>query len=192
MNYSRRGALALMGASMTPVLGACSLYREPPPVVIGGVPVSKDRSAMDALRASSDHTRLVAALDASGVAEDVAGIGPLTVFAPTDAAFAALRPKRDAGRIADDAEFLEKVLRGHLVRASLTSEDFLNAFPQLGGRTKVFALNGEVVQIEGEPEAPRLIDLRRRVVNVTLKDAIASNGIIHVVDNLLLPKIPKE
>jgi len=192
MTHSRRWALLLLGALALPALGGCAFYSDPPPVVIGGNAVAKDRSAMEALRASSDHRRFVEALDASGVAEKVAGVGPITVFAPTDAAFAALRPKRDAARLANDPEFLEQVLLGHMIRATLTREDFIEDFPQLNGKTKVFALNGQVVQFEGDPNAPRLVDLRRRVTTVTVADAIASNGIIHVVDNLLLPETVKE
>jgi uncharacterized surface protein with fasciclin (FAS1) repeats len=192
MTHSRRWALFTLGALALSGLGGCAFYSEPPPVVIGGNAVAKDRSAMAALRASADHRRFVEALDASGVAEKVEGIGPITVFAPTDAAFAALRPKRDAARIAEDPAFLEQVLLGHIIRATLTREDFVEDFPQLNGKTKVFALNGQVVQFEGDPNAPRLIDLRRRVTSVTVADAIASNGIIHVVDNLLLPEAVKE
>ncbi len=191
MTHSRRRALSILGALMAPALGACSFYSDPPPVVIGGTAVAKDRSAMAALRASADHGRFVAALDATGVAETVDGIGPITVFAPTDAAFEGLRPKRDAVRAVDDAEFLEQILLGHLVRARLTSEDFVEDFPQLNGKTKVFALNGQVIQFEGDPKLPRLTDLRRRISTVTVADAIAANGVIHVVDNLLLPQVAK-
>lgn len=183
---SRRLVTAgLAGAVLAP---GCQFYSDLPPVVIGGVPVSKDKPIMDALRASSDHARLVAALDASGLASDLAGPGPFTFFAPNDAAFEMMRPKSAKAQIESEPGILKQVLLGHIVEARLTTEDLLTAFPQLNGKTKVFARNKQVIRMTGDASAPRLLDLRKRLVNVVVSDAIASNGIIHVTDALLLPE----
>jgi len=178
MTVSRRTALLGIGGALS--LAGCSFYREPPPVVIGGSPVAKDKTILAGLRASSEHRRLVSALETTGLDAELDGIGPLTVFAPTDAAFDGLRPKAAKAKIEQDADYLREVLSGQIVRARLTTEDLLTVFPQLNGKTKVFAVNKQIIQAQGEPKSPRLIDLQ--------SDAIASNGIIHVTDGLLLPK----
>lgn len=185
MRFSRRTALALLGAGAA---SGCVLYSDPPPVVIGGAPVAADQPILVALRNSNDHQRLVAALEQTELADELSGFGPFTLFAPTDAAFESLRPKTDKARIESDPGFLKLVLLGHIVPARLTTEDLLDAYPQLNGKTKVFSMNRQVVRAAGDATAPRLTDLRKRVVKVVTPDAIAENGIIHVVDNLLLPK----
>ena len=189
MTLSRRTSLSMLFGAIS--LAGCSFYREPPPVVIGGAPVAKDQSVMTALRASSEHRRFVAALESSGLAAELDGLGPLTVFAPNDTAFEGLRPKSAKALIESDAGALKQVLSNQIVRARLTTEDLLDAFPQLNGKTKVFAINKEVIRAQGDAQSPRLLDLRKRVVNVLQADAIASNGIIHVTDSLLLPRDDK-
>ncbi len=146
---------------------------------------------MAALRASSEHRRFVTALEATGLDAELDGLGPLTVFAPNDAAFDKLRPKSAKAMIEDDLGALKQVLSGHIVRARLTTEDLLTVFPQLNGKTKVFAINKEVIVAQGNANSPRLIDLRKRTVDVLQSDAIASNGIIHVIDGMLLPQTDK-
>ena len=142
---------------------------------------------MAALRASSDHQRFAAALEASGLDVQLDGIGPFTVFAPVDRAFELLRPKVAKAQIESDPGILKQVLLGHIVPARVTTEDLLDAFPQLNGKTKVFALNKQIIRAQGDPNAPRLLDLRKRIIKVTTQDAIAANGIIHVTDGILLP-----
>lgn len=143
---------------------------------------------MTALRASSDHKRLVEALVSSGLENELDGIGPLTVFAPTDQAIETMRPKTAKAQIESDPGILKQVLLGHVVQARVTTEDLLDAFPQLNGKTKVFSMNKQIIRAQGDPSSPRLIDLRKRTVNILENDAIASNGIIHVIDGVLLPE----
>ncbi len=186
MSVSRRTALYSLFGCM--VLAGCRFYSELPPVVIGGSPVAKDQSIMTGLRASNDHRRLVAALEATGLDDELDGIGPLTVFAPTDAAFEALMPESAKAQIGQDQAYLKEVLSGLIIPARLTTEDLLTVFPQLNGRTKIFALNKQVIQVEGSPRSPRLVDLQGRTVSVVQRDAIAKNGIIHTTDGFLLPQ----
>jgi len=186
MTLKRRTVFSsLIGAF---VLSGCSFYREPPPVVIGGNPVAKDQPIMAALRASSEHQRFVAALEAAGLDAELEGIGPFTVFAPTDSAFDGLMPQVDKEQIANDPGLMKQVLLGHIVPARLKSEGLRFAFPQLNGKTKVFALNKQVITVAGEIKDPFLIDMRERTAAVTRRDAIAANGIVHVLDNVLLPE----
>ncbi len=186
MSLTRRTALVSMVSSS--FLSGCSFYREPPPVVVGGVMVAKDKPIMTALRASSEHRRFVAALEESGLAAELEGIGPFTVFAPTDDAFDGLRPKSALEQMASETGILKQVMLGHIIPARLPTHDLLFAFPQLNGKTKVFALNKQVVTVEGLVKSPRLVDMRQRKAVVIRRDALAANGIIHVVDNVLLPE----
>ena len=186
MTLTRRAVLSSMIGGF--VLSGCSFYRDPPPVVVGGSAVAKDQPIMAALRASNEHQRFVAALEASGLDAELEGIGPFTVFAPTDLAFDAMQPPEAKEQIANDAGVLKQTLLGHIVPARLTTEDLLFAFPQLGGKTKIFALNKQVIVVEGEVRNPLLVDMRERTAAVTRRDALAANGIVHVVDNVLLPE----
>lgn len=186
MTLTRRMAFSSVIGGL--ILSGCRFYRDPPPVVIGGNPVAKDKPIMAALRASTEHQRFVAALEASGLDADLEGIGPFTVFAPTDSAFEGLQPKVDREQLANDAGLLKQALLGHIVPARLMTDDLLFAFPQLNGKTKVFALNKQVIIVEGEIRNPVLVDMRERTSAVTRRDAIAANGIVHVVDNVLLPE----
>lgn len=182
--FSRRFVLAGCAA-----LAGCRLYSDPPPVVIGGTAVSKDASVMEALRGSSEHARFVEALDAAGVSGDLEeALGPYTVFAPTDAAFTTLRPKSAAAQIAEDPGFVKQMLLNHIVSARLTSEDILAALPKLSHGSKVIARNNEVILLKGDEEKLQTLDMRKRVATIVTRDAIAANGIVHVIDNVLLPR----
>ena len=181
---TRRGAIVAL-ISLT---AGCKFYSDPAPVVIGGAAVSADESIMTALRASSEHRRFVAALEASEVADLLEDIGPFTVFAPTDAAFAIVRPKSAAKQIADDPGALKQALLNHILPARLTTEDFFAALPQLNGSTKVFAMNNEFVRISGDEAKYRVLDMRKRTATIIIPDAIVANGIIHVIDSVLLPR----
>jgi len=150
-------------------------------VVIGGTPVANDKPIMAALRASSEHTRFVAGLEASGLDTVLAGIPPITVSAPTDAAFVKADIRSDLG-------ILKQTLLGHIVPARLTTEDLSSDFRQLNGKTKIFALNKQVIIATGEAESPQLIDMQERMVDVVRADALAGNGILHVVNGVLLPE----
>ena len=184
MTLKRRiGLSSLIGAF---ILSGCSFYRDPPPVVIGGAAVALDQPIMAALRASSEHQRFVAALEASGLDAELEGIGPFTVFAPIDSAFDSLEVQQEIGR---DPETVKQVLLGHIVPARLKSDGLKFAFPQLGGETKVFSLNKQVIAIEGEIKNPLIVDMRGRTAGVMQRDALAANGILHAVDAVLLPEV---
>lgn len=183
-NLTRRTAMGGLAAG----LAGCKLYSDVPPVVLGGTPVAPDATIMAALRASSEHRRLVAALDATNLDDRLESAGPFTLFAPTDEAFEWLRPKRTAKLISEDQSALRQTLLNHIVPARLDSEELLAAIPKMNGKTKVFALNNEVVRISGERDALKLFDMRKRSMKIVTADAIASNGYIHAIDGVLLPR----
>ena len=178
----------ILGAALAATgLAGCRLYSDPEPVVIGGAAVSPEASVMTALRNSSRHRRFVAALERAGVAEILErGDAFYTVFAPSDDAYEMIRPKAAIPQL-EEPDFLKQTLRGHIVAARLTREDIELALPQLNGRTKIIALNNQVLRITGGDEALRILDTRNRSARITVMDAVAQNGIVHVIDGLMLP-----
>jgi|GEM_PF-381943 len=184
-SLTRRGVIGLVGIGL---LAGCARDRfRLPPVVVGGAAVQPDQTIMQAIDASANHTRLAAALRASGLDEALAGPGPFTLLAPTDAAFGKIRPKADAEGVANDTRVLERVLRGHIIPARLSVDDIDAGIAANGGETKALGLNGLPVGFRRADGALRAFDTRRRRANVGPTSAIASNGLIHVFDEVMLP-----
>ena len=184
IRLTRRGLILTGGAVF---LSACARRRGPDPVVIGGATVLSEQTIMQAIAASTDHRVLTDALRASGLDEPLSGPGPFTLFAPTDAAFEKMRPKADAARMQGDPDFLRLVLRGHIVPARVSGMDIAFGIDTGGGNTKVLPLNGTPVEFRGEDGDTRVYDLRGRRALLGPMDAIAGNGLIHVLDEVLLP-----
>ncbi len=183
--FTRRGVMLSGAAAM---LGGCAWRRRRlPPVVIGGNAVSPTEPIMTALRRSSEHTRLVAALMSTGLDKRLEGIGPLTIFAPTDAALQNLRPKTEAARLGGDQAYVKYVLEGHIVPAEVSTKDIRAGIPQIGKLTKVFPLNSAVISLRQKDGVLRIFDTRGRFGRIGASDAIASNGLIHVIDDVVLP-----
>lgn len=133
--------------------------------------------------ASSDgrFTTLVAALSAAGLVDTLKGPGPFTVFAPTDDAFAALPAGTvDTLLLPENKDKLTSILTYHVVPGAVTSDQVI------GQRLNVATVQGDTVTVDGRQRkygaAVRVND-----ANVTQADIIASNGVIHVIDKVLLP-----
>ena len=127
-----------------------------------------------AVEAGSFNT-LVAALKAAGLVETLKGDGPFTVFAPTDAAFAKI-PKADLDALLADREKLTAVLTYHVVSGRVTAKDVmqLRTAKTVQGQSVTIA-TGDGVKVDG--------------ASVTQADIQASNGVIHVIDTVILPKV---
>ena len=132
---------------------------------------------MDIAASNDDFSTLVAAVSAAGLVDTLKGDGPFTVFAPTNAAFAAL----PAGTVEtllkpENKDQLVKVLTYHVVPGAVTSDQLA------GKRLRVATVQGQTVHIDGRR------GVKVNSSNVTTADIIASNGVIHVIDRVLLPK----
>jgi transforming growth factor-beta-induced protein len=123
---------------------------------------------------AGSFTTLVSLVEEAGLADELSGSGPLTVFAPTDEAFAAV-PEETLAALQKDPEALRRVLLYHVVEGEVTSEQVvgLDSAPTLAGSDLGFSVDGDAVLVN---EA-----------QVTMADVLASNGVIHVVDSVLLP-----
>lgn len=157
--------------------------------MVGGAPMYANKNIIENAVNSKDHTTLVAAVKAAGLVETLQGDGPFTVFAPTNAAF----DKLPAGAVdnllkPENKAALQKVLTCHVVGTNALSsaimtmvDDDMGAHPvpTLGGCTLMATYKGDTIMLEDE---------NGRVSTVTIADVKQSNGVIHVVDTVLLPK----
>lgn len=131
--------------------------------------------------AAPDFSTLVAAVQAAGLVETLQGPGPFTVFAPTNDAFAALPAGLvDALLLPENKETLTKILTYHVVAGKVMAAD-------LSDGQVVETVNGESLTVNIDGDMVTLTDAAGNTVNVTATDIEGSNGVIHVIDGVLLP-----
>jgi uncharacterized surface protein with fasciclin (FAS1) repeats len=130
--------------------------------------------------AAGDFTTLVAAVEAADLGETLSGEGPFTVFAPTDDAFAAL-PEGTVESLLEpeNQEQLAAILTYHVVPGEIMAADVTSG--------EVTTVNGETFTIEANDDGVTITDGQGNTANVTATDVEASNGVIHVIDAVLLP-----
>jgi uncharacterized surface protein with fasciclin (FAS1) repeats len=160
------------------------------PVTVGGAPMYAEKNIIENAVNSKDHTTLVAAVKAAGLVETLSGAGPFTVFAPVNDAFAAL----PAGTVdsllkPDNKEQLVKILTCHVVGADAMSTAIKGMINDDGGTHPVKTLGGCVLQAKMQGESITLTDENGTAATVTIADVDQSNGVIHVIDKVLLPKM---
>lgn len=159
--------------------------------MVGGAEMFPDRTIVENAMNSADHSTLVAAVQAAGLAETLSGDGPFTVFAPTDAAFAALPD----GAVEDllkpgNRDKLVKLLTCHVVAADAMSPAIGKMIADDGGAHPVDTFGGCVLTaaIRQGDNALTLTDENGTTAVVTIPDVDQSNGVIHVIDAVLMPK----
>lgn len=138
---------------------------------------------------SKDHTTLVAAVKAAGLVDTLSGPGPFMVFAPTNAAFARL-PKGTVESLVkpENKAKLVKILTSHVVGTAVLSDAIAKMVADDKGAHPVKTLSGAVLIAKMSNGKLTLTDERGTVATVTIADVRQSNGVIHVVDRVLLPK----
>ena len=137
---------------------------------------------VDTAVAAGDFETLAAALTAAGLVETLKGDGPFTVFAPTDAAFAALPEGTVEALLAEPEGDLAEILKYHVVAGKVMAADVVG----LDGQ-KVKTVQGAELTVEVADGKVSLVDAAGGRVNVVTTDVEASNGVIHVIDGVLLP-----
>ena len=137
---------------------------------------------------SADHTTLVAAVKAAGLVETLSGPGPFTVFAPTNAAFAKLPAGTvDTLLVPANKGMLTGVLTYHVVSGRVSAAELLGMIDAGGGRATLTTVQGGLLIATRSATGVTITDAKGGTSQVTIADVFQSNGVIHVVDTVLLP-----
>jgi uncharacterized surface protein with fasciclin (FAS1) repeats len=156
--------------------------------MVGGAAMYKTKDIVDNAVNSADHTTLVAAVKAAGLVDTLKSKGPFTVFAPTNAAFAAL----PAGTVdtllkPENKGTLTKVLTYHVLSGNFTSKDVVKAIQKGNGKATFTTVSGDTLTATLEGSSVILTDEKGGRATVTIADVKQSNGVIHVIDAVVLP-----
>ncbi len=156
--------------------------------MVGGAEMFADKNIVENAVNSADHTTLVAAVQAAGLVDTLAGEGPFTVFAPTNDAFAAL-PEGTVETLLmpENKDQLTKILTCHVVAADVMSEALIGMIEDDGGVHDVPTVGGCTFKSMIEDGMVKIEDGQGNVATVTIADVKQSNGVIHVIDAVLLP-----
>ena len=156
--------------------------------MVGGAAMYEDKNIVENAMNSADHTTLVAAVQAAGLVETLSGAGPFTVFAPTNAAFEAL----PAGTVEtllkpENKDQLVKILTCHVVGAEAMSAAIDKMIADDKGMHPVKTVGGCEFTAMKDGDKIQIKDGQDRIATVTIADVKQSNGVIHVIDSVLLP-----
>ncbi|MEP0323139.1 MAG: fasciclin domain-containing protein [Bauldia litoralis] len=159
-------------------------------VEVGGAPMYPSKNIIENAVNSKDHTTLVAAVKAAGLVETLQGDGPFTVFAPVNAAFEKL-PDGTVETLLkpENKEQLTTILTCHVVAADAMSDAIMGMIKDDNGAHTVETLGGCKLDAKMDGEKITLTDENGNVATVTIADVKQSNGVIHVIDTVLLPKM---
>jgi uncharacterized surface protein with fasciclin (FAS1) repeats len=156
--------------------------------LVGGAAMFDDKNIIENAVNSADHTTLVAAVQAAGLVETLSGAGPFTVFAPTNAAFAKLPAGTvDTLLLPENKDTLTKILTCHVVAANAMAGDIVKMIEEGGGSHKIGTVGGCEYTASMDAGAVKIADGMGNVATVTIADVKQSNGVIHVIDTVLLP-----
>lgn len=168
-------------------LSATAAFAQDVPMV-GGAPMYPNLNIVENAVNSADHTTLVAAVQAAGLVDTLASPGPFTVFAPTNDAFAKLQGGTVETLLKpENLASLQKVLTCHVVAADAMASVIGGMIDASGGTHPVETVGGCVLQASRMGDRITLTDERGRTATVTIADVDQSNGVIHVIDTVLLP-----
>ncbi len=179
----------LLAAATTLALtaaGSAALAQSDP--MVGGAAMYPAKNIIQNAVNSKDHTTLVAAVKAADLVATLEGPGPFTVFAPTNAAFDKL-PSNTVPVLLEPANkaALVKVLTYHVVPGRLTTADLAAQIQAGGGKAVLTTVEGEPLTVTMAGAAFMLTDAKGGMSRITIADVIQSNGVIDVVDSVLMP-----
>ena len=157
-------------------------------VMVGGAAMLPSRNIVENAANSKDHTTLVAAVKAAGLVDTLSSKGPFTVFAPTNEAFAAL-PEGTVENLLkpENKATLTKILTYHVVAGKMTANDLIKAVKEGGGKASLKTVEGDSLTVTQDGKRLDVTDDKGGVAHVTIGDVMQSNGVIHVIDKVLMP-----
>lgn len=156
--------------------------------MVGGAEMYPSKNIVENAAKSKDHTTLVAAVTAADLAAVLQGDGPFTVFAPTNAAFS----KLPAGTVetllkAENKTMLQGILTYHVLAGDFKAADVVAAINKSNGTATFKTVNGAELKAMMDGDKVKIQDAAGNVATVTVADVDQSNGVIHVIDTVLLP-----
>ncbi len=186
MSYvpNRKTMLVVLAGLM---LGGSQMAMAADPMV-GGAAMYPTKNIIQNAVESADHTTLVAAVKAAGLVDTLEGPGPFTVFAPTNEAFA----KLPAGTVdtlvkPENKDQLVKILTYHVVPGRLTAGKLAELASANGGKAVLTTVQGEQLTAWKGADGWWLTDAQGNKAHITIANVIQSNGVIHVIDTVLMP-----
>ena len=186
------GAASTAGMEAAPATGDAMAYGDATNAganpMVGGSPMFADRDIVDNASNSADHTTLVAAVQAAGLVDTLKGSGPFTVFAPTNAAFEKLPAGAVDGLLEPAArDDLTAVLTYHVVPGNVDAAALVQQIEAGGGSATLTTVQGGTLTARADGGTVTLTDAKGGVATVTTADVRQSNGVIHVIDTVLMP-----
>lgn len=182
------GASALAVAfSLAPITATPSFAEKT--VNVGGAPMFPSKNIIENAVKSKDHTTLVAAVKAAGLVDTLSSKGPFTVFAPTNAAFEKL-PKETVPTLLkpENKGQLTGILTYHVVAGKMSAADLAAKAKEMGGKVELKTVAGGSITVMGENGGWVVVDANGGKSKITIADVNQSNGVIHVIDGVMLPK----
>jgi len=157
-------------------------------VMVGGAAMFPSKNIVENAVNSKDHTTLVAAVKAAGLVDTLSGTGPFTVFAPTNDAFA----KLPAGTVdtllkRENKDALVGVLTYHVVPGRYSAKDIMDMVKKGGGKATLKTVEGQDLTFQSKDGALWVWDAKGDAAKITIRNVMQSNGVIHVIDTVLLP-----
>jgi uncharacterized surface protein with fasciclin (FAS1) repeats len=155
---------------------------------VGGAAMYSAKTIVENASAAPNLTTLVAAVKAAGLVETLMSPGPFTVFAPTNAAFDKL-PAGTVGTLVkpENKATLTKILTYHVVSGKLTAKDVMAAIKKGGGMATLTTVAGEKITAKMKGKGIVIVDAKGGMSMVSTADVMQSNGVVHVIDSVLLP-----
>ena len=156
--------------------------------MVGGAAMYSTRNIVQNAVNSKDHTTLVAAVKAAGLVDTLSGKGPFTVFAPTNAAFA----KLPAGTVEslvqpENKATLTKILTYHVVPGRITAQQIASMAARNRGTARLRTVEGDQLKFTKAARGWSVIDSKGNKARISIANVMQSNGVIHVVDAVLMP-----
>ncbi|HTV31856.1 MAG TPA: fasciclin domain-containing protein [Methylocella sp.] len=177
--------LGFGGAGSAALLAPCAELS----VEVGGAPMLPSRSILENIVNSKDHTTWLNAIQAADLAETLQGEGPFTLLAPVNKAFDKL-PKGtlESWLLPENKPALTAILTYHVIQGRIAAADFIAAIEKGNGSAAYQTVEGEMLTVRHDGRRLEFIDAKGNRSFVTLADVLQRNGVIHIIDSVLLPK----
>jgi uncharacterized surface protein with fasciclin (FAS1) repeats len=187
--FKKLSLAAILAFAVTGMFTASTANAQMKDPDVGGAAMYPSKNIIENAVNSKDHTTLVAAVKAAGLVETLEGKGPFTVFAPTNEAF----DKLPAGTVdtllkPENKDTLVKILTYHVVAGKVSSKELVKMIKAGNGKAELKTVSGGMLTATLMDGKVMLTDEKGGMATVTIADVYQSNGVIHVIDAVLLPK----